>query len=98
MITIEEALYYVRALEKVTEPYGFHCALAGGVLHKGYSHKDLDIIIYPHKAPSFAEALLMEVFPQAKRCESYGEKIRDDKVVYNMQVDGIGRVDLFFLT
>lgn len=98
MITIEEALKFIRTLEEKVKPYGFHCGLTGSVLYKGYSEKDLDIIIYPHTAPAFADALIANVFPTACLCNSYNDKQRDNKTVYKMLVDGTQRVDLFFLS
>ena len=38
----------VRRWEKVLRDDGWHLALAGGVLHRGRSYHDLDLIAYPH--------------------------------------------------
>ena len=38
----------VRQVEEILEPIGWHAALAGGVMKRGRSEHDLDIIIYPH--------------------------------------------------
>lgn len=46
--TLEEGLGFVRKLEDHLHDQGFHAALSGGVLWKGSSTKDLDIILYPH--------------------------------------------------
>lgn len=42
----------VTVLEKSLATEGWHIALAGSVLHQGESHNDLDIIVYPHRAPN----------------------------------------------
>lgn len=44
----EESLPLLRALEKDLAAVGWHLALAGSVLFKGESSKDLDVILYPH--------------------------------------------------
>jgi len=45
MWTLEEALIIVRELEAGL--IGWHVALAGGVLHKGKSDHDLDLVFFP---------------------------------------------------
>jgi hypothetical protein len=46
--TLEEGVLLCRLVEQTVIPAGYHCALGGGVLHRGESDKDLDIFIYPH--------------------------------------------------
>jgi len=46
--TFENALAFIRALEFVVCDVGYHVALLGSVLHRGYSEQDVDIAIYPH--------------------------------------------------
>lgn len=45
--TLDDALTVCRWLEEALAPAGYHVALGGGVLLRGYSHKDLDVLIYP---------------------------------------------------
>jgi hypothetical protein len=40
-------LYVIRAIQPQIRKYGFHVALAGGVLNKGESDKDLDLVFLP---------------------------------------------------
>lgn len=42
------ALRFVRRMQRTLEPLGYHVALAGGVLMRGHSRKDLDLVIIPH--------------------------------------------------
>lgn len=47
--TLEEALRYLRTIEAVVaQSCNAHVGLAGGVLLRGQSFKDLDILIYGH--------------------------------------------------
>ena len=46
--SFETGLELVREIERQLAPRGWHAALAGGVLHRGSSIHDLDVIIYPH--------------------------------------------------
>jgi hypothetical protein len=56
--TLEEGLAVVRTLQPVARSYGYHVALGGGVLNRGYSKKDLDIYFLPlESGPSHAERL-----------------------------------------
>lgn len=48
--TFVQSLEFVRSLELVLSPLGFHTALGGSVLHEGKSGNDLDIIVFPHNA------------------------------------------------
>lgn len=47
--TWKNALAFVRHLETDLRVVGWHCTITGGVLHKGSSSHDLDVIVYPHK-------------------------------------------------
>lgn len=44
---LSDALEVIRPLQFKALQFGFHLALAGGVLNKGMSHNDLDIIVMP---------------------------------------------------
>lgn len=47
MWTLDEALLLIRDLQPAVSGVGYHIALAGGVLNKGASNKDLDLIFLP---------------------------------------------------
>lgn len=47
MWTLEEVQKLIKGLEVYSTSYGWHFALAGGVLRKGSSDHDLDLIAYP---------------------------------------------------
>lgn len=48
MWTFEEAISEVRLIGLETAKVGWYACLGGGVLHKGYSSHDLDIVFIPH--------------------------------------------------
>lgn len=48
--TLPEALVTVRALERRVRPLGYFTGLTGGVLYRGSSKKDLDVILCPLNA------------------------------------------------
>jgi hypothetical protein len=45
--TMPEALALIRQIQGSLRPFGFHVALAGGVLNTDQSFKDLDLIFVP---------------------------------------------------
>jgi len=54
--TLDEAIAFVKLLEvELAEKCDAHCGIVGGVLMKGESEKDLDVVIYPHKKPHGVE-------------------------------------------
>ncbi len=55
--TLETALTTVRAIQPMLKVLGYHVALAGGTLNRGFSEKDLDLVFLPltnDKAPDVA--------------------------------------------
>lgn len=95
--TLEEGVEIARKIEAAIHPKA-HCALGGGVLMKGFSKKDLDIYIYPHKerikVDQILEALKI-IFPEAKWIEPESEYI--PKTLVMMEQHG-KRIDFFFFT
>ena len=51
MWTAARARLVIRDIEAELSPAGWHVALAGSVLTRGYSEHDLDLIVYPHCKP-----------------------------------------------
>jgi hypothetical protein len=95
------AINLARDVEIIAEQNGLHIALAGGVLKKGYSFKDLDLLVYPHKAGGefhvdyFIESFNRKGFSKWKRVDwttPYG----DNKIIFTTDYNG-KRVDIFFL-
>lgn len=52
MWTIEEALTLIRNNQQACMKSGYYIALAGGVLNKGYSVSDLDLLLMPRRPTS----------------------------------------------
>lgn len=103
MWTLEEGVKFIRWIEPKLAEKGFHCALTGGVIFKGKSVKDLDVIVYPHTAegmPDFDSVwpLITDWCKSETQNSCQGtSQIRDEKDVRWLQARG-KRVDFFFLT
>ncbi len=105
MWTRELAIKLVEKLEPELAKIGAHCALAGSVLYKGESKKDLDIIIYPHKSdwnnPFQVEPikLFLHGFFKGATIKDCGgvSQIRDAKQVSWLMTPNNRRIDFFFL-
>lgn len=90
-------------LEDLLVPLGYHVALGGGVLHKGFSRKDLDLFIYPHDAGN-GEAAPLE--PVILALEDFGIEFQaalqdySPKPTKDIHICSYGgrRLDLFFVS
>ena len=61
MWELVEALEVIRSLEKRISKVGWHVALAGGVLERGASDHDLDLVVFPdhnERRPPFYDAVV----------------------------------------
>ena len=100
MWTLESALPVLRVLEAVAAKEGFHVALSGSVLYRGYSAKDLDVVVYPHNVNLYRaedRARLLQSFQTAGFSDPYEVSPNYvDKDVVVVKNDG-KRIDLFFL-
>ncbi len=98
-------MWVVERLEPKLAEVGAHLALTGGVLYRGSSEKDLDLIIYPHTKSDLVwdvlpvKQLLTEFFGSIKiqDCEGVSQ-MRDDKEVSWLTTKNGKRVDFFFLS
>lgn len=45
--TLENSVELIRILQPLAHQHGYHLALAGGILNRGYSDKDLDVVALP---------------------------------------------------
>ncbi len=103
--TLEKGLELVRSLERALAPH-YHAALAGGVLMRGESKHDLDVVVYPHQADHFEldeihtalSTRMRLVVPQHKVAEDWRKRgITDTKHVEVWAVEGGKRVDIIIL-
>lgn len=79
--TLDGSLAVARAIQPMLKVLGYHVALAGGNLNKGYSEKDLDLVFLPltnDKAPELEPlmALLRSLFGKTQ-----DEEMADDGYV-----------------
>lgn len=47
MWDLHDALKIIRETQETAKGFGFHISLAGGVLNKGFSENDLDLLFIP---------------------------------------------------
>jgi len=47
--TLDQGIEMVRQIERALASCGWHAALGGGVLHRGQSDHDLDVIVFPRQ-------------------------------------------------
>ena len=100
--TIEQACDFCTNLHNYLVTFGYDVGLAGGILLRGESNKDIDIIIYPLKKISSDFNAMYQSLP------NFGLKfVRLPNNNFGYQDDGKRveiwdfqdkRVDLFFLT
>lgn len=98
---LSEGVALAKKLEKALESCGYHVALGGGVLAKDGIRKDLDLFIYPHKAPdTFGGGWLWEALSscgithnQYRDHSNYG----DAKVVHQCKYRDGRTIDLFLV-
>lgn len=96
---LDSAEAFARIVEKELIPADYHCAIGGSVLHRGWSDKDVDLFIYPHKTGCENIAARTSAikksgleFIEQRNHQPYG----DDKVVGCYEWNG-KRVDVFFV-
>jgi hypothetical protein len=77
MWTLEDGLALVRKLEKELAPH-YHAALGGGVLHRGSSDHDLDIVILPHHANHLDVGEIHKVLQAHLRLVVTRDKVLED--------------------
>lgn len=63
--TIEEGVELIRSLRQRAHDAGFALALTGGVLMRGASDKDLDVIAYPLNRNSYSKRNLFAMLVTA---------------------------------
>lgn len=105
--TLEQGVEACRVIQAAVQPLGFHVGLAGSVLTKGSSTKDLDVIVYPHnrtERPPVEEVhdALREIGVKLTWDRKFIDEIRvkkgstDTKHVEAFLYQG-KRIDVFFL-
>lgn len=107
MWELESALAFVRNVEGIIQIVNCHSAFTGSVLYYGQSHKDLDVVIYPHNStnpPHVCDVLnrLVDVLTPINFiiCTGNDRYARDGKKVVSFffkHEDMDRRVDFFFV-
>jgi hypothetical protein len=99
--TLEQGVEFIRKLEPVVESLGYHVGLTGGVLYRGNSTKDLDVIVYISKttvggSPNAVLNKLNADFGMIIEPRSCYHK-EDSKLVFRATLPDKRRIDLFFM-
>ena len=99
--TLEEAINLCRIIEGEVSNHGIHVALTGGVLYKGQSDHDVDLMFYPHcTCDGFEQATLEEclrklgMFSRPETKIELFEYLGDRKFLGSWEHNG-RRVDVF---
>jgi len=106
--TFQEAATFLLELEIELKKVGYHVGLLGSVLHEGWSPKDLDIVVYPHrstgKIPSPVDLSVhfgnmgLRLIYNSKKVRSFWKAMgSNDKKTVEVWALGTKRVDIFFM-
>ena len=99
MWTLVEGVTLIGELKEAVESKGFSIALTGGVLFRGWSAKDIDLVFYPlGTAPKADYCEVLEVI-RGKLGFSSAVAVNhpnDVKLVISVKDDRKKRIDLFF--
>ena len=102
---LDEAVEFVSRLAKKLRDVNYHVGITGGVLHRGLSHNDLDIIIYPASTAEMSQddvekilrRLGTRIYDRKHVRDTWAAQgSRDEKHVEVWEFGG-KRVDIFFL-
>jgi hypothetical protein len=98
--SLAEALVFANSFREFLIPLGFDIALTRSVLTKGFSEKDIDIIIYPLKKISSNYTKLLEELPKFGlkyiRLPNHNKGYQDDGKNVQVWEYKNKRADLFF--
>lgn len=87
--TLDDGLRLVRGIQATAKKYGYYIALAGGVLNKGFSEKDIDLVFLPYQHLKSEDG--KEVKPDAEGIVGWLTTIwgepRDIGANYNEQIE-----------
>lgn len=98
--TLQQGLDLVRTIQPRLHHMGYHVAIGGGVINKGYSTKDLDLYFFPLdlKDQESLVPFLESLFGAAVPISMFDERYSDNRVFAQrlkfLQYDG-GRIDIF---
>lgn len=104
--TMEDGVTLIRDLQTKALHKGYHLALGGGVLNRGFSYNDLDIVALPLDGKEVVEpSKLVKVFTPylgtvVTSFDPDGPSVQsgDDARVFVFRTDEGKRIDLLFYT
>jgi hypothetical protein len=100
-LILEDGIRICRMIEQTIAPLGYHCALGGSLMYRGYSSKDIDVIIYPrNNNPTniikINKALRVIGFEHTKECQT-ASAAPGQNVFPMYECDTGIRVDIFYM-
>lgn len=100
--TLVEAITFTNSLNEYISALGYGIAITGSVLTKGYSEKDLDLVIFPLKKVSSDYTQLIAKLPdfglKFVRLPNHNLGYQDDGKNVQVWEYNNKRIDLFFLS
>ncbi len=94
MPTLSQAVSLVRQLQPLSMHNGYYLALAGGVLNKGVSANDIDLVAVPRDRASKPEALINYLSKELTLLRDPSKNVRGRDIdVYHYQTANI-KIDL----
>ena len=104
---LDDALTIIRKIRPTLQAVGWELALGGGVLNRGWSDKDLDLVAFPTTSEEYARSYLHEALVAAgwkrthtvKQMHAFWEKtgVGDRKWVEVYRLPDGRRVDVISL-
>jgi hypothetical protein len=93
---LEDAIVWVQQHELIVDYYGFHLALTGGCLYRGWSYKDIDVIVYRHASGEPPRVGFRDLIPLLELTLIKGREARDGyREVWICKDSRNRRIDLF---
>ena len=97
---LNDALFLVKDLQPTTRAFGYHLALGGGVLNRGFSTKDLDLYFLPmnnEDTPANSTGMLTELVCHFGQDESIGgvDYDKDERCIKVKFANNGKRIDAF---
>jgi hypothetical protein len=98
--TLVEGIAVCKEIEELIKPLGCHCGLGGSLMYRGYSTKDIDVLIYPRSKAKIDKLAVVHALAKAGyKFNNHSSSVRGS-VEFDVEVMKSPkgeRVDIFFL-
>ncbi len=100
MWTLEEGIEVVNTIREKVFTTGFATALTGGVLYRGHSQKDLDLLFYPLDHTPHDYRFTVQMILHLIETEDFfvidHKEYKENRVTIVLKLKNGKRIDLFF--